>query len=635
MSMRMQLGRVDSLFAHVEKDWWKDAHNEMYLFTNGDCVEDPAITDTECDELLRIPSIQTLFEHSTGTSPMKVLDLCCGQGRHTINLAKRFPAVDFQGVDHSAYLLNIARERAAAENTGRNTVFLEGDARQIPAANDSFDLVLLMGNSFGYCSEEDNAQLLAEVQRVLKPQAIFLMDNVDGGWMRSNFTPGGWEWIADTPTVRAKSGAKTTNGKLLACREREMSPDKKTMASREIVIDLDGPSVCQDLFYSVRLYDLDEIKTLLHTNGLAMMTEDVRQMSGPTSESVADLGMMESRQLVVAQKTRTTVTANNFCAQDMDTYIHPNLVQSYDPIKGRMVVLSAPVPAGTVLLKDAPYAIVPAVHPARNDAVLCSSVECRRRLPQDAGGIHCQEDCLQDVVWCNSHCQSADQTRHDLECSWLKRHGLTLRETEGEDDFAMLWIIVRIFANRQLEQQARTEERNHLHWESRFQRGWESIDMFRGNQEQWPKDRLEHWERLIKTYLSDVPWLPNTQEVLSLLCKEEANSFGLYPGVTGVFPLPDPPVERGIHYGLAVYPRATICNHSCLPNIIHGPDDRGRMVFTSQRDIAANEECQISYFDLSKYVDVQARQKVLQDYFTFSCVCRRCQEEQKTESHEH
>lgn len=51
------------------------------------------------------------------------------------------------------------------------------------------------------------------------------------------------------------------------------------------------------------------------------------------------------------------------------------------------------------------------------------------------------------------------------------------------------------------------------------------------------------------------------------------------------------------------------------------------MLFTTSRDIAAGEECCIAYFDLSKYVDFQERQKRAQDLFTFACTCERCLEE--------
>ena len=42
------------------------------------------------------------------------------------------------------------------------------------------------------------------------------------------FDRSGWEWLEGKE-------------RMLACRERELSPDNTMLASREIVIDLDGP----------------------------------------------------------------------------------------------------------------------------------------------------------------------------------------------------------------------------------------------------------------------------------------------------------------------------------------------------------------------------------------------------------
>jgi SAM-dependent methyltransferase len=131
-----------------------------------------------------------------------------------------------------------------------------------------------LGNSFGYCSEEYNLQVLREAHRVLKPGGIFVIDHVDGAWTRSNLSQCGWEWL---------------DGK------------ENLLVSRDIVINLEGPSGRQDLFYSVRLYDLDERRSPAES-GPPMQAEDGRQVMVPKGGSPVDLGMMERRQLVVAQK---------------------------------------------------------------------------------------------------------------------------------------------------------------------------------------------------------------------------------------------------------------------------------------------------------------------------------------------
>ncbi|THC88281.1 hypothetical protein EYZ11_012270 [Aspergillus tanneri] len=136
---------------------------------------------------------------------------------------------------------------------------------------------------------------------------------------------------------------------------------------------------------------------------------------------------------------------------------------------------------------------------------------------------------------------------------------------------------------------------------------------------------------MVKKYLQNTPSLPhgmNMDEILALVCQEEANSFGFYPRETGIIPFPDSPVHRGIQFAAAVCPRAALANHSCRPNIIHKPDRIGRMVFVASRDIKVGEECCISYFDLTQYVDLRTRREYLQRSFRFLCKCDRCLEEE-------
>ncbi|KAI2695227.1 CAZyme family CE12 [Penicillium roqueforti] len=544
------LGRVASLFPHIEKDWWKKAYNEMYLYTDGDCVEVPAITEAECNDIIGISSVQQLLK--TQESSIKVLDLCCGQGRHSINLAKRFPSVNFYGIDQSTYLLDLARKRAIEENVQSNVTFQKGDLRRIPASDCSFDLVILLGNSFGHCNDEGDLH------------------------------QSGWEWLEGKE-------------KLLACRERELSPDKTLLASREIVIDLEGPSIRQDLFYSVRLYDLEEMDNLLQRSGLFLQAEDGMQITATKRDGPVDMGMMERRQLIVAQKpvksTAAKPPAVDALEQDADIYVHPNLTQSYNPHKGRLLQVSAFVSAGTMILADTPYALIPSADPSHPDASICSNLKCRQQVSRDTHREICQRNCIRDVVWCDNRCRTADQARHDFECAWLKNYGESLRQNEGQYAFAMLWTVMRLLAGRYIELQAGFKPSELYSWEDRFKRGWDSIEILHSNRERWPQTQILHWKRLVEVYLThDNQSDLSVDDLVDLICKEESNSFGLYPSDTGIFPIPDPPIERGVDYGLGIYPRASIVNHSCIPNVIWRADNNGRMVLTTSKDLAAGDD---------------------------------------------
>ena len=102
----------------------------------------------------------------------KILDLCCGQGRHCVELARR--GYEVTGLDLSESLLTEASERAA--EAGFEVGFVQADMREIPF-EDEFDAVVSMFTSFGYLESDDEDQkVLNAVAQALKPRGKLLMD---------------------------------------------------------------------------------------------------------------------------------------------------------------------------------------------------------------------------------------------------------------------------------------------------------------------------------------------------------------------------------------------------------------------------------------------------------------------------
>jgi SAM-dependent methyltransferase len=87
----------------------------------------------------------------SGNDPRRVLDLCCGPGRHTIPLAQK--GLEVTGVDLSSFLLDKARENARAPHV--TPEFIRADMRSFVRQN-AFDAVLNLYTSFGYFENRDD-----------------------------------------------------------------------------------------------------------------------------------------------------------------------------------------------------------------------------------------------------------------------------------------------------------------------------------------------------------------------------------------------------------------------------------------------------------------------------------------------
>ena len=113
----------------------------------------------------------------------EVLDLCCGQGRHAVLLAKHGCAVT--ALDLSAEYLALAE--ASARQAGVTLETVRADMRNIPFAG-RFDAVVNMFSSFGYLeSEAEDAKVLYAIERGLKPGGRVLLDLLNRDWVIANY----------------------------------------------------------------------------------------------------------------------------------------------------------------------------------------------------------------------------------------------------------------------------------------------------------------------------------------------------------------------------------------------------------------------------------------------------------------
>ena len=97
----------------------------------------------------------------------QVLDLCCGTGALTRELARRVPHGHASGVDFSSQMLAVARAHPGPANTS----YHEADVLHLPFEPATFDAATM---AFSMRNVTDIAGCLREVARVLKPGGSFV-----------------------------------------------------------------------------------------------------------------------------------------------------------------------------------------------------------------------------------------------------------------------------------------------------------------------------------------------------------------------------------------------------------------------------------------------------------------------------
>lgn len=176
----------------------------------------------------------------------RVLDLCCGFGRHTLALRER--GVDAFGIDLSHELLSRAFGMEGASLVrGR---LLRGDARRIPLLPASVDAVVLLFSSFGYFGDDGDRAVLGEIARVSKPGAEVVLDLMNPARVRDTL-------------VRFSS--KSVNGALIEER-RSLEESSRRVVKHVRFVAADGRE--RTWREDVRMYEPAEIAELLREHGL-------------------------------------------------------------------------------------------------------------------------------------------------------------------------------------------------------------------------------------------------------------------------------------------------------------------------------------------------------------------------------
>jgi len=152
--------------------WYEKAFDAAYLETYQQ-FEHVEIWNRDCD------FIEKALKLKRGEA---VFDLCCGSGRHSVELAQR--GYKMTGLDVSGFMIEYARRRATALNV--EAEWLHMDAQDLNLAS-RFDAVFNFLTSFGYCGMKGDLRILRNVKQSLRPGGRLMLELINPIWLMANF----------------------------------------------------------------------------------------------------------------------------------------------------------------------------------------------------------------------------------------------------------------------------------------------------------------------------------------------------------------------------------------------------------------------------------------------------------------
>ena len=178
------------------------------------------------------------------TETTSILDLCCGPGRHSLQLARHGFSVT--AVDRTRMYLEKARKQAETE--GLEIEFVQDDMRGFCRPG-SFDAVINLFTSFGYFEDvNDDRKVAANAYRSLKDKGVFLIDIMGKEILARIFRERDWYELDN----------------IMVLEERKICANWSWMESRWLMIK-DGKM--DERRVSHRLYSATELRALLSDCG--------------------------------------------------------------------------------------------------------------------------------------------------------------------------------------------------------------------------------------------------------------------------------------------------------------------------------------------------------------------------------
>jgi len=145
---------------------------EIKNYWENRATEDSSEQSTTQDFYLREIEFNVLSQNIDKYSPGNVADIGCGDGRTTVRLSQKYPAISFKGFDYSTSMIENAK--AVLDSSGiKNTSFKVSDIRE--GMSDSFDLIYTTRCLINLPSWELQKIAISNIHNTLIANGVYLM----------------------------------------------------------------------------------------------------------------------------------------------------------------------------------------------------------------------------------------------------------------------------------------------------------------------------------------------------------------------------------------------------------------------------------------------------------------------------
>ena len=222
-------------------EWYKELYTEAYIDLCG--FGSPEQTEIEARFIVDVLGLN---------SDSRILDLCCGFGRHTFEIAN-LAGCRIVGFDLSEDYLTIAREKYSADNIE----YVKGDMRNIQL-EDQFDAVTDLFTSFGFFEkDEDNEKVIRQVNGSLKKDGLFLLD------IENKFS-----FVLNDVLKKERYWRKMDDDRYcLIHNQYDIANEREVFSAR--ILEEERNDIC--VGYNISLYSLPELKSMLRRNGFELV----------------------------------------------------------------------------------------------------------------------------------------------------------------------------------------------------------------------------------------------------------------------------------------------------------------------------------------------------------------------------